>query len=131
RLRTGGVNTLSTRQSSPSAGALRRVRPIACGAVGPYASASRVSVHGDGFIGARNRFFPAVVAPYGMPLKILTPSSAVPRTLPDAVVETTLPVSAWTRSNHGPAYTPAINSAASLTTALRVEMRALVPPQHA
>ena len=64
-LPSAGVKTFSTRQSSLSVRPPPRVppAPVVCGAVGPYASASRVPVHGDGLTGGMKRFFPAVVAP--------------------------------------------------------------------
>src|SRR5215510_1418530 len=116
-----GVHTFRTRQSSASAGALRRARATACGAVGPYARASRMSVQGTGLIGGMNRFFPAVDAPYGMPLKTLMPSVTVPRTRPADVVATTLSVSANADRDHGFAYIPARRSADCLTNVLRFE----------
>src|SRR5438093_2509587 len=78
---TAGVQTLRTRQSSPSAGrpsvatASRAgaggVSGLPCGALGPYARASRTPVHRAGSTGGMNRFLPAVVAPYGIPLNVL------------------------------------------------------------
>src|SRR5512141_3055668 len=44
------------------------------GATGPQASAGRTPAHGVGFRGGMNRFSPAVVSPYGIPLKMKTPS---------------------------------------------------------
>src|ERR1700719_2006795 len=69
---TAGVDTFNTRQSSLSGRDPERPAPAAtvCGAVGPYASASRVSVHGTGLVGGMKRFLLAVVPPYGMPLKM-------------------------------------------------------------
>src|SRR5580704_10576369 len=71
---TAGVQTLSTRQSSPSAGRFEPETdnpPAAgggaagsrCGALCPYSSASRTPVHAAGSAGAMNRFVPAVLAP--------------------------------------------------------------------
>src|SRR6185369_9020597 len=53
-----------------------------CGETGPHASAGRTSVHGLTGCGGRNRFAPAVVSAYGIPLKTKTPSRVKPRTLP-------------------------------------------------
>src|ERR1700722_2925590 len=91
-----GVQTLSTRQSSPSAG-----RPwpeiesapaggggaagSLCGALCPYSKASRTPVHLAGSAGAMKRFVPAVFAPYGTPLKTLIPLLSTPRILPYVV----------------------------------------------
>src|SRR5438128_11089130 len=41
-----------------------------------------------------NRFRPAVLAPYGIPLKVLIPCTSAPRTLPNAVSTTTASPSA-------------------------------------
>ena len=61
---SAGVNTFSTRQSSPSAGPSgREAAPTVCGAVGPQARASRMPVHAAGLVGGMNRFVPAVVPP--------------------------------------------------------------------
>src|SRR5271166_5748394 len=90
---TAGVQTFSTRQSSPSAGSPSPeiVRPPAgpgCadgslwGALCPYARASRTPAHFAGSTGAMKRFAPAVLAPYGMPLKTLIPLLSTPRILP-------------------------------------------------
>src|SRR5580704_459661 len=90
---TAGVQTLSTRQSSPSAGRFspEMVRPPAgggraaesrCGALCPYASASRTPDQSAVSAGGMKRFGPAVLAPYGMPLKILMPLWSTPRILP-------------------------------------------------
>src|SRR5579872_3451816 len=49
--------------------ALPRPPAAVCGAVGPYARASRTSVHFAGFAGGMKRFEPEVSAPYGIPLK--------------------------------------------------------------
>src|SRR6267378_728542 len=91
-----GVKTFRTRQSSsslprpwpevdPCAG---RAPGLVCGALGPYANASRTPVHGAGLVGSMNRFFPLVGPPYGIPLKILMSSTEVPRTRPYAVSAT-------------------------------------------
>src|SRR6185295_16220930 len=78
---TAGVQTLRTRQSSLSevkpapatavSDVARRVPGSVCGALGPKARASRIPVHFTGSAGGMKRFFPAVFAPYGMPLKVL------------------------------------------------------------
>src|ERR1700686_2240811 len=90
---TAGVQTLSTRQSSPSAGSFSpeilrapAVRGGAagsrCGALCPYSRASRTPVQLAGSTGAMKRFGPVVLAPYGMPLKVLIPLLSMPRILP-------------------------------------------------
>src|SRR5216683_3742813 len=76
---TAGVQTLRTRQSSPSAGRFSPeiVRAPAggggaagsrCGALYPYAKASRTPLQSAGSAGGIKRFGPAVLAPYGIPL---------------------------------------------------------------
>jgi len=55
---------------------------------------SRVPVHAGTFAGGMKRFLPAVEAPYGMPLNVLTLRLTNPRTLPAAVSTTTNWVSA-------------------------------------
>src|SRR5688572_33344351 len=100
---TAGVQTFSTRQSSPSAGrpaaatasadVARRVPGSVCGALGPNASASRTPAHFAGLAGAMKRFFPAVLAPYGTPLNTLIPPTSAPRILPYAVSAVTYLVS--------------------------------------
>src|SRR5882762_805277 len=100
RLRTAsaaGVKTFRTRQSSSSLprpwpdvdGCAGRAPGFLWGALGPYASASRRPVQGAGLVGGMKRCFPLVGPPYGIPLKILMSSTAVPRILPDAVSATT------------------------------------------
>ena len=89
---TAGVQMFSTRQSSPSAGspaaataiadAARRAPGSVCGALGPYARASRTPVHFAGAAGGMNRFAPPVLAPYGTPLKTLMPRTSSPRMRP-------------------------------------------------
>ncbi len=70
---TAGVQTLRTRQSSPSGGRFAAATPSPdsvratpgsrWGALGPYASASRTPVHAAGLAGGRKRAAPAVLAP--------------------------------------------------------------------
>src|SRR3984957_19089116 len=95
-----GVQTLSTRQSSPWAGrfwpeidkpfgGLGTVAGSLCGALCPYARASRTPVHFAGSTGPIKRFAPVVFAPYGMPLKTLIPLLSTPRILPYVVSATT------------------------------------------
>src|SRR5579862_5019324 len=71
---TAGVQTFSTRQSSPSGGRFAPEivsAPAAgggavgsrCGALWPYSSASRTPVHAAGSAGAMKRLVPAVLAP--------------------------------------------------------------------
>jgi hypothetical protein len=45
----------------------------ACGATGPYWRELRNPVQGLTLIGGINRFAPAVLSAYGMPLKVLMP----------------------------------------------------------
>src|ERR1700736_1013321 len=72
------------------------------------------------------RFLPAVVPPYGMPLKMLTPSARVPRTLPADVSTTTLPVSAALATlRRKPACVPASSKVACLTKLRRFVMLAI------
>src|SRR5262245_10901592 len=116
---SAGVQTLSTRQSSLSAGrpaaatasgeAFRPAPGSRCGALGPYASASRTAVHLAGATGGMNLFLPAVLAPYGMPLKILIPATSVPRTRPYAVSAVTDEPS-WAKTSAKPALDAAIRS---------------------
>jgi hypothetical protein len=82
-----------------------------------------VSVHGTGFVGGMKRFVPAVVPPYGMPLKMLMPSLAVPRTRPVAVVAVAVALSASAAESvtHRPACIPVNSSAACLTKVLRLD----------
>src|SRR5215470_17007433 len=91
-----GVNTLRVRQSSLSGTASRAPpRPASsgrclrsggdCGACPAHVSALRTPAHGSGLRGAMKRARPPVGAPYGTPLKALTPSAATPRILPDVV----------------------------------------------
>src|SRR5204863_9428565 len=88
------VKTFNTRQSSPCAAYPRNPAPIAdgagatCGDEWPFWNASRTPVHGSTFCGGRNRFAPAVDAPYGMPRKLCTPLCSTPRTFPDVVSTT-------------------------------------------
>src|SRR5436309_2177261 len=96
---TAGVQTLSARQSSLSArrpapatarsAAARRTPGSVWGALGPNSRASRTPVHFTGLTGGMKRLVPAVLAPYGTPLKILMPSTSTPRILPNAVSATT------------------------------------------
>src|SRR5258708_25964200 len=90
---TAGVQTLSTRQSSPSTGRLfpetesasadpRGTVGSLCGALCPYSSASRTPVHRAGSAGAMKRFAPVVLAPYGTPLKVMIPLLSTPRIFP-------------------------------------------------
>src|SRR6266567_8942376 len=69
-----GVQTFSTRQSSPSAGRFEPETVNApgagagaagsrCGALWPYSRASRTPVHFAGSVGGMKRFAPAVLAP--------------------------------------------------------------------
>src|SRR6516162_10838683 len=93
---SAGVHTFSTRQSSPSAGSFSPATVSApaagggaagsrCGALGPYSSASRTPVHRTGSVGGMNRWLPVLLAPYGMPLKILMPPASTPLTFPKLV----------------------------------------------
>jgi hypothetical protein len=84
-----------------------------------------MSVQGAGFTGGMNRFFPAVDAPYGMPLKTLMPSVTVPRTRPADVVATTLAVSADAIFSHGLACAAAMNTAVCLMKVLRLVVLAM------
>src|SRR6202050_1677163 len=59
-----------------------------CGQFAPYAKAGYSSVQGAGGWAGSHRFSPAVVAPYGTPLKVSTPPSTNPRTLPYCVFAT-------------------------------------------
>src|SRR5205823_5373626 len=128
-----GVQTLSTRQSSLSCGspapatarsdALRRAPGSLCGALGPYSSASRTPVHFATGAGGMKRFRPAVFAPYGMPLKILIPSTSTPRTFPEAVSATTY-VSA-PKACRTPKADAAVSAEACFTKSRRV--RGLTP----
>src|SRR5882724_3994428 len=76
---TLGVKTFRTRQSSCSLprpwpdvdSCVARAPGLLCGALGPYASASRTPVQAVGLAGGMKRFVPLVGPPYGMPLKIL------------------------------------------------------------
>src|SRR6185295_8072411 len=52
--------------------------------------ASRTPVHLAGSTGGMKRFLPAVLAPYGMPLKVLMPPASTPRTRPNVVSASTL-----------------------------------------
>jgi hypothetical protein len=81
-----------------------------------------MSFHGVGFTGGMNLFVPAVVAPYGIPLKTLMPSSTTPRTFPADVAATTVSASANAMSSQGAAYAPAINSDACRTNVLRAAL---------
>src|SRR5438045_298183 len=89
---TPGVHMLSTRQfslacvgSTHELQAPLPVGPDSCGHLLPNRVASRTAVQGLGVFGGRNRFAPPVGAPYGIPLKTLTPSSTVPRMGPKRV----------------------------------------------
>ncbi len=114
-LLNSGVNTFSTRQSSLCSG-VPGVPFVICGAVGPYARASRTPFHCTGLVGGMKRFLAAVVPPYGIPLKILTSSNARPRTLPAEVAAMTSSVpaaamarrreSAWAAANSASAELP-------------------------
>src|SRR6266545_6215585 len=94
-----GVQMFSTRQSSLSLGRPAAATAIGdtdrfapgciCGALGPYAIASRTPAHFAGATGGMKRFLPAVLAPYGMPLNTLIPFASTPRTRPSAVSATT------------------------------------------
>src|SRR4029434_5947133 len=63
---------------------------------------------------------PAVIAPYGMPLKMLIPSSVAPRTFPLDVVAIA-GAAAAEHASRGPAQAPAKANATSLTHALRLD----------
>src|SRR5580704_609174 len=97
---TAGVQTLSTRQFSLIGGTARPansltsagLRPNAlssCIARLPNSNASRTPVHGFSCRGARKRPAPSGDSAYGMPLKMLTPLSAVPRIFPQLVSTST------------------------------------------
>jgi hypothetical protein len=63
---------------------LRRIFLINGGswnAIAPYCDASRTPAQGSGLLGNMKRSMPAVVAPYGIPWKVLTPPETKPRTL--------------------------------------------------
>src|SRR5690242_18471352 len=123
-----GVHTLSTRQSSPSAGRFRPATPSApsgggaaagsrWGALCPNSSASRTAVHFSGSFGGRNRFVPAVLAPYGIPLKVLMPWLSTPRTFPKLVSATTYLASCASNTR----------LATAAAEALRKKSRRLIP----
>src|SRR5262249_34868736 len=59
-----------------------------CGQFAPYVNAGYSSVHDACGCAGSQRFSPAVVAPYGTPLKVSTPPSTNPRTLPYCVFAT-------------------------------------------
>src|SRR5262245_53983282 len=124
-----GVKTFRTRHSSLCcAGDPAAVVPelsLVCGAVGPNASASRVPVHGDGLTGGLKRLRPLVGAPYGTPLKILTPSTATPRILPADVSAIASGSAAAINFAHGTRGAPATRSEACFTNARRLETCAI------
>src|ERR1700722_7086258 len=73
------------------------------------------------------RFLPAVVPPYGIPLKMLTPSTTVPRTLPADVSTIALPASAALAIlSNEPACAPASSQDACFTKPLRFDMPAIL-----
>jgi hypothetical protein len=76
-------------------------------------------------MGGMKRFFPAVDAPYGMPLKTLMPSTTTPRTRPADVVAIALAVSADATLSQGLACAAARNSAVCLTNVLRLVVIAM------
>src|SRR5215831_9095728 len=59
-----------------------------CGQLAPYTRAGYSSVQGLGDFAGSQRFSPAVLWPYGMPLKVRTPSETYPRTFPYCVFAT-------------------------------------------
>ncbi len=60
------------------------------------------------------RFGPAVLAPYGMPLNVFTPSTSVPRTRPNDVSASTKRGCARAPVQHGAVSTPPDNASREL-----------------